>query len=116
MPDLGSVGATPPSPTSPANPHTRMVFYCYEGKCPSESDRKVFPSQQALRQHRVRAHRDELPQNSSMGRTLKRKRAADAEELRKRQQLEEEERIAASYVPEPPQVCRKTQFRWESCT
>ena len=84
-----------------------MTFYCYEGKCPSEPDRKVFPSQQALRQHRVRAHRNELPQNSSVGRALKRKRVVDAEEVRKRQQLEEEERIAASYVPEPLQVCCK---------
>ena len=104
------------SPDSHHEPSRSMVFYCYEGKCPSESDRKSFPSQQALRQHRVRVHRNELPQDSSVGRVLKRKRVVEAEELRKRQRLEEEERVAASYVPEPPQVCHRTRSWQKSYT
>ena len=80
-------------------------FYCYEGNCRREPDPKLYPSQQSLRQHRVRAHAREDPQETSIGRALKRKREADAEELRKRQRLEEEERIAASHVSEPEPPC-----------
>lgn len=93
--------------------HGTTGIYCYEGKCHRESNRRRFPSQQSLRQHRVRAHPHENPQETSVGRALKRKHEADAEELQKRQRLEEEERIAASCAlePEPPhQVRRQALF------
>lgn len=61
----------------------------------------MYPSLQSLQQHRVWAHAHESPQETPIGRALKRKRKAKAEELQKRQWLEEEERIAASHVPEP---------------
>jgi len=76
-------------------------FYCYEGNCHHGPSPKLYASQQSLRQHRVKAHAHETPQETSAGRALKRKREADADELRKRQRLEEEERIAASHIPEP---------------
>ena len=85
------------------NRHTATGFYCYEGNCCHGPSPKLYASQQSLRQHRVKAHAHETPQETSAGRALKRKRKADAEELRKRQRLEEEERVAASHVlvPEP---------------
>jgi len=89
------------------NRHTTTGFHCYEGNCRREPNPKLYPSQQSLRQHRVRAHAHEDPQETSVGRALKRKREADAEELQKRQRLEEEH-VAVSHIlePEPPHpVC-----------
>jgi len=91
------------------NRHAATGFYCYEGNCRHGPSPKLYTSQQSLRQHRVKAHAHEAPQETSAGMALKRKREADAEELRKRQRLEEEERVAASYISEPEplrSVCR----------
>ena len=93
-----------------------MGFYCYEGKCQHEHEqnRRRYPSQQSLRQHRVRAHPHENPEETSVGRALKRKREVDTEELRKQQRLEEEEHIAALRVlePEPPHQVRCQALFW----
>jgi len=83
------------------NRRTTTGFPCYEGDCRREPNPKLYPSQQSVRQHRVRAHAHESPQETSVWRALKRKREADEEESRERQRLEEEERIEASRVPEP---------------
>jgi hypothetical protein len=92
------------------HPHLTTGFYCYEGSCSRKPNPKVYASQPSLRQHRVRAHGCEPPQETSIGRVLKRTHEAEAEEARKRQRLEEEERIAASRIlePEPPRpVCHQ---------
>ena len=83
------------------NRRTTTGFYCYEGDCHRGPSPKLYPSQRSLRQHRVKAHTNEAPQETSAGRALKRKREVDVEELRKRQRLEEEERVAAAHIPEP---------------
>ena len=85
-----------------------MGFYCYEGNCRREPNPKTYATQQSLRQHRVKAHAREDPQETSVGRALKRRRVVDAEESQKRQRLEEEERVAASCVleAEPPHPVR----------
>ena len=82
-------------------PHLTTDFYCYEGNCHRNPEPKVYATQQSLRQHCVRAHAHEPPQETSIGRVLKRTHEAEAEEARKRQQLEEEEHIAATHIPEP---------------
>lgn len=82
-------------------PHLTTGFYCYEGNCRRDLEPKVYTTQQSLRQHRVRAHACEPPQETSIGRVLKRTHEAEAEEARKRQRLEEEEHIAATHIPEP---------------
>lgn len=97
--DLGAIPHTSKDPFM--NPHLTTGFHCYEGDCRRKLDPKVYKTQQSLRQHCIRAHAREPPQETSAGRTLKRRHEAEAEEARKRQRLEEEEHIAASRIPEP---------------
>ena len=109
--ELINIGAVPlrtPNSAHHMEPRPAEGIYCYEGNCRRESDPKVYKNPRSLRQHRVQAHAREAPQETSIGRALKRKCEAEAEESRKRQQLEEEERLAAARLlePEPPRaVC-----------
>ena len=83
------------------NPNLTTGFYCYEGNCHREPNPKVYKTQQSLQQHHVQAHACEPPQETSIGRALKQTYEAEAEEVRKRQWLEEEEHIAAFHILEP---------------
>ena len=82
-------------------------FYCYDDDCAREQPPRLFRDQRSLRQHQSRRHPVIKGKETSIGQALKRKREADAaEELQKRQRLEEE-RIAAEAAcrtPEPAPV------------
>ena len=88
-----------------------MGFHCFEGSCTHEQPPREFRSQQSLRQHQNRRHKDTKDGETSIGRALKRKRDAEAvEEQEKRRRLEEV-RIAteaARRTPEPAPVRSRT--------
>ena len=67
------------------DPHMTTGVYCYEGECRREPNPKRYKNHRSVGQHWVRAHARENPQDTSIGRALKRKHDADAEELQKRQ-------------------------------
>ena len=80
--NLSAIPLHPPNSARRMNPHPAEGIYCYEGNCHREPHPKVYKNPRSLRQHRVQAHAREAPQETSIGRALKRKREAEAEESR----------------------------------
>ena len=93
-----------------------MSHVCYEGACASGRRRKAFSTIRGLRTHYEKAHQDTPEEETSLGssRSLKRKRDAEDEEDRRRQDLEAQMAIeAANREPElrPVSLVYKLQGR-----
>lgn len=84
-----------------------MSHICYEGGCASNPKRHTFSSTHALCQPQNKCHEDTPEEETSLGnaRLLKRKRDAEDEEQRKRQQLDAQLALEmANRELEPPPV------------
>ena len=93
-----------------------MSHVCYEGACASGRRRKAFSTIRGLHTHYEKAHQDTPEEETSLGssRSLKRKRDAEDEEDRRRQDLEAQMAIeAANREPElqPVSLVYKLQGR-----